>query len=253
MNKLFITLLALAFALVSVSYVYYSQTTAETKKTAETSATSDDNNTASFALSEQKAELSHIPKTPQVANIPAVKVQETMQPSSSNNDQDALNDAIPADIKQKLCQKSSNDSACAINLDSRYATAMLTENGEILAAEVTVILDSNNFNEVLTDLASKKIEEESFHQEANYNDKLAELTAKVDVSSNGVSCDDNACGLIISGKDEMALNEFQKKFLAGSSTGNYFVSIHINENEHVFENRILFFPGNTNPVISRLR
>jgi hypothetical protein len=160
---------------------------------------------------------------------------------------------IPLDIKEKICEKDSDDISCTINLESQYETNIFTDEENLLSAEISVILTSRNFSEVLTDLSSKKITKEAFEQEVIYNEEFASVAMELDISSDGISCGDKTCGLIIRGNNEKSLKDFKESFMKGGNKGNIFITFHADDINHIFESRVMFFPDNNNAVVSRVK
>ncbi|MBU2893514.1 hypothetical protein KO495_09310 [Colwellia sp. D2M02] len=246
-----IIIILLALGLFTFGYLYFSKETINTTLASQNSKVEQNSSKLAPENKKVKAAKTTIAPAKEIAISHHTSEQEII--ANSTGEKRPFVYAIPADIKEKICQKNTGNTTCAIDLDSQYATEIMTENGSLLSAEIHVILTSSNFNEILTDLSSNKISADFFENEATYNDELANLTAQLGISSNGISCGDTTCGLTVQGDNEEALKTFNKKFMNSKEKGNYFQLVQADDIHHRYESRILFFPGNTNSVIQRAR
>ncbi len=158
-------------------------------------------------------------------------------------------DITPENIKNKLCIEDDNTTECVVNTELDYSSELLDNDGHLKTDPVAIILGSINFEDVLIDMSSKKISNDAFEKEYQYNDELNSIKNKYDIQSSDIHCNDFSCGIVVKSKKIEDFNKFNKAFFSDSGKGNVFIG-EMN-NEEGITSKVLFFPGNLNPVLAK--
>lgn len=159
--------------------------------------------------------------------------------------------AIPRDIKQRLCVSDHYSEQCYINTEIDYVSQLSTKEGNLLADEIGVVMNSDNFQELLNDLASRKVSNESYEREFKYNDQFTNSASNSSIKSDGVYCGDSSCGMVIRANNMGDIEKFNKAFFSDLEKGNLFiVQMPFVAGENITQ-RIMFFPNNLNPINKR--
>jgi hypothetical protein len=174
------------------------------------------------------------------------KSESLDQGSDSNSHHD-----IPRDIKQRLCVSDHHSAQCYINTDIDYVSQLSTKDGNLLADEIGVVMNSDNFQEMLNDLATRKVSNESYEREFKYSDQFTNSVSHSSVKSDGVYCGDSSCGMVIRSNNMGDIEKFNKAFFSDLEKGNLFiVQMPLVAGENITQ-RIMFFPNNLNPINKR--
>lgn len=180
-------------------------------------------------------------------NISSIDAQHELESEHSH---------IPADIKQKLCLLESIEETCTIDLATDFVSEVFDiDTGGVKASEISAIMSSTNYNEVINQLSLNKKSDEAYRKESDYNLQLNNIVADVpDLSSSGVSCDDQVCAASIQYINNGSFETFNERFFqANDGKGNLFIS-HLERTENTeAEIRIFFIPGSTAPVIRHIK
>lgn len=159
---------------------------------------------------------------------------------------------IPNDIKKKLCVNDNSTANCTVDTDIDYISQLTTDDGKLLADKIGIILNSNNFQEVLNDLSTKKLSNESYEREFKYNDELTRIVSNSDINSEGIYCGNSSCGMVISSNEMVNIDRFNKEFFADLEKGNLFiVQIPVAAGQAITQ-RIMFFPNNLKAINKRI-
>lgn len=160
---------------------------------------------------------------------------------------------IPEDIKASLCSADSTEHTCSINLNIDYKAQLITKENNLKQSEISVLLSSTNFDEVMQDIANNKTNDDAFVRENNYLDLLNNITTDIaGINHNKLACDNTLCALSINAVDQKSWQEFSTRFFTSDDDkGNLFVQ-EANFSDRNQNTRVLFFPGNNNGVIRRM-
>lgn len=156
---------------------------------------------------------------------------------------------IPERIKKELCLADNDVLSCTVDLNKDLANILLDETGNMLAEEITTVLDSNNFQDVLELLSTQKESNEAFMREDGYQHELNRLTGDLDIQSTPLYCSETICAMTIQYEDLDSSKAFFTKFFNKSNKGNIFLSQRLDNNRKSIVERVMFFPENKNGVI----
>ena len=191
----------------------------------------------------------------QIAQIAAQtladKIEDTVEPAPS---QVASHAHIPEDIKASLCSADSAEHTCSINLNIDYKAQLITKDNKLKQSEINVLLSSTNFDDVMQDIANNKTNDDAFVRENNYLDLLNNITTDIaGINHNKLACDNTLCALSINAVDQKSWQELSKQFFSSiDDKGNLFIQ-EANFSDHNQNTRVLFFPGNRNAVVTRMK
>ena len=156
---------------------------------------------------------------------------------------------IPKRIKKELCLEDNNVLSCTVDLKKNLANILLDETGNMLAEEITTVLDSNNFQDVLELLSTQKESNEAFMREDGYQHELNKLTGDLNIQSTPLYCSEIICAMTMQYQDLDSSKAFFSQFFNKSNKGNIFLSQRLDNNRTSIVERVMFFPENKNGVI----
>jgi len=156
---------------------------------------------------------------------------------------------IPERIKKSLCINDNDPLSCTVNMENNLDSILLDKTGNMLAEEITTLLDSKNFQEVIEFLSSQKQTNEAFIREDGYQFELNKLTNDLGVASSPLYCSETICAMTIEYEDIESSKDFFRQFFNKSNKGNIFLSQQDSNNQLTKIERVMFFPENRNGVI----
>jgi hypothetical protein len=163
---------------------------------------------------------------------------------------------IDEEIRTVLCiETESFSNQCTVNTDINIQAAMVNDvTGNINTEEVSTIIASSNFSDILDHLTTNKSLTESFEREVAYNSQLNDIINTLEVSSQGIYCGDISCATSLSYKDDASWHTFKKEFFTpNNNKGNLFISQLPKNVYEDYQVRIIFFPDNNKAVTKRLK
>jgi hypothetical protein len=166
-----------------------------------------------------------------------------------NNAEQEHHHVIPEHIKKELCLADNDVLSCTVDLNKDLANILLDETGNMLAEEITTVLDSNNFQDVLELLSTQKETNEAFMREDGYQHELNRLTGDLNIQSTPLYCSETICAMTMQYQDLDSSKTFFSKFFNKSNKGNIFLSQRLDSNRKSIVERVMFFPENKNGVI----
>lgn len=194
----------------------------------------------------------------QIVDNSKTAVNENIHTHSHNNSPEEHNKKesseenhhiIPARIKKVLCLNDNDALSCTVNLNNDLANILLDETGNMLAEEITIVLDSENFQDVLESLSTQKETNEAFIREDGYQRELNLLTDDPSITSSPLYCSEIICAMTMQYEDIDSSKSFFRKFFNKSNKGNIFLSQRLASNKTTIVERVMFFPENKNGVI----
>lgn len=156
---------------------------------------------------------------------------------------------IPEHIKKQLCLADNDVLSCTVDLKKDLANILLDDTGNMLAEEITTVLDSNNFQDVLELLSTQKETNEAFMREDGYQYELNKLTGDLNIQSTPLYCSEIICAMTMQYQDLDSSKAFFAQFFNKSNKGNIFLSQRLDNNRKSIVERVMFFPENKNGVI----
>ncbi|MCL1049983.1 hypothetical protein L2755_10155 [Shewanella abyssi] len=164
---------------------------------------------------------------------------------------------ISDNIKQALCEDELIHQACVIKQNLDIQKVIIDElSHNVKADEISVILASNNFQNVMETLSASKVEQASFEREYKLNDRIDNfISNNQTIVVDRLACGDIACATSIYYQEVSDWEAFSKSFLkeddGTASIGNLFIA-HLDRLEGQ-ETRILFLPNNNSAVVKRIK
>lgn len=163
---------------------------------------------------------------------------------------------LPPNINGELCLINYDDAdqdGCEINLALDIEDAIIKQHsGAVSSANALLILESINFSEVLNNLASRKVEHQSFEKESLYNSELNDYLNSHDdiIRSDGIFCGDTICAAEFSFENIDHMNDLSLKLLQSPEKGHVFLNFNIAaEGQGNKKARVLFLQNNTGGVV----
>lgn len=201
-------------------------------------------------------------KTQQTQHPSTKKPTQKLETEQNHSDNDAFanhehkqnaeedhHHVIPEHIKNELCLADNDVLSCTVDLNKDLAGILLDETGNMLAEEITTVLDSNNFQDVLELLSTQKETNEAFIREDGYQHELNRLTGDLNIQSTPLYCSEEICAMTMQYQDLDSSKAFFSKFFNKSNKGNIFLSQRLDNNRKSIVERVMFFPENKNGVI----
>ena len=197
-------------------------------------------------------------KTPtysdEYSNVAVNNTTETDNTVIADHDKESQQPHIPKEIKTKLCLSDSLKKRCVINLAVDFVREIFdVDSGHLKLDEITTIITSANYNEVLEELSLSKKSEELYRKQSDYNLELSNVISEIsELSSSGLFCNEQACGASIQYQNIESAEAFKKRFFQKKNgKGNLFI-VHVPQTDHQdAEMRLFFLPGITAPIDSR--
>jgi len=155
-------------------------------------------------------------------------------------------------MKQKICTESPNQDNCEIDFSKSFKSNILTKNKELKVNEISALLSSSNFNDLIGEISVNNKSDTTSRSEQEYINEINNISNELSgVYQSRIACDDDLCALTVNVANETAWNNFKKQFFKkDTSKGNTFIRLGTPQNNET-ENRILFFPGNTNAIVQQ--
>jgi len=165
-------------------------------------------------------------------------------------------DHVSANLKNRLCINQEDNSSCIIDLNKNIAVEIFDRvNGAAKSDEISAIISSVNYQEVLNHMSTEKLTDEAYIREEKLNSVLTDIIASTtDLSSQGISCNDKVCGLSVYYSDEQSITQLKKElFTAKNNTGSLFIANVAPSNRERKEMRAFFTPGANGVVVRSLK
>jgi len=156
---------------------------------------------------------------------------------------------------KKFCLEQTENTPCVIDLSKVIVAEIFDhENGGVKAMEITSIISSVNYQDFLNHISTEKVTNDAFTRELKLNEVLNEVIANnIDISSSGILCNDDVCGLTAMYDDDKSIELMKKQLFASKNNiGNLFIANIKPENDGRKEMRAFFIPGYNGAVVKPL-
>ncbi|WP_165381078.1 hypothetical protein [Pseudoalteromonas sp. CO325X] len=148
-----------------------------------------------------------------------------------------------SDIRRRLCETPTE--SCKIKGSLSIEKEIIDADLKLAKSkEISVLLSSTNFNEILQELAESKISSNFYKLEDQLNQQI--LYDYVNIRTDGIFCGDQICAASIRYSNQDDWREFNKEFFSkNENLGNLFIKHFSNES------RVLFLPNSESKAVIR--